>query len=152
VEILSRAFYAHQDTRTPVIVGALAMGLNIVFSFLFSNIFSRIGWMPHGGLALANSLATGLESIALIMLMQKRLNGIDGAHIWKGVGVAVLGSGLMAAVILGWQSLVGGGSSVLGVLGGLGLGLGVYVGLMWIMKMPEMLGMVKMVISRIQKR
>jgi putative peptidoglycan lipid II flippase len=152
VEILSRAFYAHQDTRTPVIVGALAMGLNIVFSFLFSNIFSRIGWMPHGGLALANSLATGLESIALIMLMQKRLNGIDGAHIWKGVGVAVLGSGLMAAVILGWQSLVGGGSSVLGVLGGLGLGLGFYVGLMWIMKMPEMLGMVKMVISRIQKR
>jgi hypothetical protein len=40
----------------------------------------------------------------------------------------------------------------LGVLGGLGLGLGFYVGLMWIMKMPEMLGMVKMVISRIQKR
>jgi hypothetical protein len=37
-------------------------------------------------------------------------------------------------------------------LGGLGLGLGVYVGLMWLLKMSEMLGMVKMVISRIQKR
>src|SRR5258708_27543173 len=32
--------------------------LNIILSFAFSALFTRIGWMPHGGLALANSLAT----------------------------------------------------------------------------------------------
>ena len=151
VEILSRAFYAHHDTRTPVFVGVLAMGLNIGFSILFANLFSRIGWMPHGGLALANSLATGLESVALIILMRKRLNGIEGAYIWEGVGVAALGSGMMAAVILGWQALMGDGSSVLELLVGLGLGLGVYVGLMWVIKMPELFGMVRMLIGRIKR-
>jgi putative peptidoglycan lipid II flippase len=61
VEIISRAFYALHDTRTPVIVGATAMGINLGFSFLFSWIFGKIGWLPLGGLALANSLATFLD-------------------------------------------------------------------------------------------
>ncbi len=58
--------------------------------------------MPHGGLALANSLATGLESIALILLMRKRLNGLGGGYIWKGVAVSALVTLLMGAVVLGW--------------------------------------------------
>ena len=36
VEIVSRAFYALHDTKTPVIVGVLAMSLNIGFSLLFT--------------------------------------------------------------------------------------------------------------------
>lgn len=151
VEILSRAFYAHHDTRTPVFVGALAMGLNIGFSILFADLFSRIGWMPHGGLALANSLATGLESIALIVLMRKRLKGIEGGYIWKGVSVSLIGSALMGAVIIGWQSLMGERSSVLELLGGLSLGLGVYAGLMWALKMPEIIELVKILVAKIRK-
>lgn len=151
VEILSRAFYAHQDTRTPVIVGAVAMGLNIGFSFLFSDMFLAMGWMPHGGLALANSLATGLESVVLIILMRRRLKGIEGLLLWKGVGVAALGSGLMAAVILGWQVLTGDASSLIKLIGGLSLGLGAYFGLMWLLKVPEMLGLVNSAIRRLQR-
>ena len=41
--------------------------------------------MPHGGLALANSLATALEAIVLFIVMRKRLNGIEGNHIMRGV-------------------------------------------------------------------
>ncbi len=152
VEILSRAFYAHNDTRTPVMVGALAMGLNIVFSLWFTKVFANLGWMPHGGLAFANSLATGLESVTLIVLMRKRLKGIEGAFIMKGVGIALLGSGLMAVVVLGWQSLVGSASLVLELLGGLVLGLGVYIGLMWVLKMPEIPGMMRMLIGRLQRK
>ena len=63
VEILSRAFYSLHDTKTPVMVGAAAMSLNIILSYLLSAAFREMGWMPHGGLALANSIATGLESI-----------------------------------------------------------------------------------------
>src|ERR1041385_9185977 len=35
LEVLTRAFYAQHDTKTPVIVGVLAMGSNVVFSILF---------------------------------------------------------------------------------------------------------------------
>ena len=77
VEILSRAFYALHDTRTPVIIGTIAMSLNIVFSFAFSALFASLGWMPHGGLALALSVSTALEMSALFILMRRRLKGLE---------------------------------------------------------------------------
>jgi putative peptidoglycan lipid II flippase len=102
LEILSRAFYALHDTKTPVVVGAIAMGLNIVFSFVFAYLFSIIGWMPLGGLALANSLATALEAVALFLIMRRRLNGIGGTAIARGFLVAAITSGMMGVVLLLW--------------------------------------------------
>jgi putative peptidoglycan lipid II flippase len=58
VEIVARAFYALHDTRTPVVVGLLAMPVNIALSLGLISLFGRLGWMPHGGLALANSVVT----------------------------------------------------------------------------------------------
>src|SRR5512133_4284864 len=81
VEILSRAFYALHDTKTPVSVGVAAMGLNAIFSFGFAALFSSLGWMPHGGLALANSLATAIEAVILFSLIRRQLNGINGTNI-----------------------------------------------------------------------
>lgn len=93
LEVLTRAFYAQHDTKTPVIVGAIAMGLNVVFSFAFSSLFQDVGWMPHGGLALANTVATALEVTTLLILMRKRLNGINELHILRG-GLQTLGGTL----------------------------------------------------------
>ena len=151
VEILSRAFYALHDTRTPVIVGVFAMGLNIGFSLLFSDLFESIGWMPHGGLALANSLATALESVALLLLMQRRLGGLEGGFIWQGVGLSLLGTGAMSAVVLGWMALLDGKSNAAIAGGALALGLGAYLGLMWMLKMPELRGMVRVFASRVNR-
>ena len=78
VEILARAFYALHDTKTPVIVGLITMSLNVLFSYMFSREFMKMGWMPHGGLALANTLATALEMVALVILMRRRLGGLNG--------------------------------------------------------------------------
>ena len=151
VEILSRAFYALHDTRTPVIVGIIAMGLNIGLSLGFSAWFAQIGWMPHGGLALANSVATGLESIALIVLIRRKLDGLEGGYVWRGVGVSAAGTALMAAAVLGWRAVVGGGSLVVELFGALGMGVMVYVGLMWAAKVPELRGMAMAVMQRIKK-
>jgi len=151
VEILSRAFYALHDTRTPVIVGVVAMGLNIGLSLLFSALFERVGWLPHGGLALANSAATALESLVLIGLMRRRLNGLNGGYIWKGVSIAFLGTALMAGGVIGWQMFFGDGSRWVALFGALGVGLVIYVGLMWVLKMPELLGMFRTLLRRIRK-
>ena len=77
LEVLTRAFYAQHDTKTPVLIGVIAMGLNVIFSFAFSAWFARIGWMPHGGLSLANSLATAIEATALFAIMRKRLGSFE---------------------------------------------------------------------------
>ena len=100
LEVLTRAFYAQHDTKTPVIIGGLAMGLNVVFSFSFSALFRQIGWMPHGGLALANTLATALEVTALLVIMRKRLNGINEIYLLRGGLLSTGGTLVMAAAVL----------------------------------------------------
>src|SRR6185295_17686955 len=103
MEVLTRAFYAQHDTKTPVIIGTIAMGLNVVFSLAFARLFSQIGWMPHGGLALANSLATALEATALFVFMRRRLNGIEGSHIGRGFIASALATLGMGIGLLFWS-------------------------------------------------
>jgi putative peptidoglycan lipid II flippase len=102
VEVLARAFYALQDTKTPVLIGTVAMLLNIVFSFGFAELFTRLHWLPHGGLALANSIATALEAIGLYILIRKRLSGLADRSIISGIGFALLGSAAMGVFLWGW--------------------------------------------------
>ena len=150
VEILSRAFYAMHDTRTPVTVGVITMGGNIGLSLLFAAWFEQIGLMPHGGLALANSLATGLECVVLIFLIRRRLGGLEGRYLWRGVGVAVLGTGLMSAAVAGWLYFFGDVSRLVALFGALAAGLVVYGGLMWLLKVQELEGMLRTLLRRIR--
>jgi putative peptidoglycan lipid II flippase len=145
VEILSRAFYALHDTKTPVFVGAAAMALNVIFSFAFSMLFLRFGWMPHGGLALANSLATVLEMTALFLLMRRHLEGINGYHLTRGFLQATLGTLGMSTAIWWWSRTPG--PSWLLALGGVALGVLVYFVVIWALKVPE-LGMLIGAVTR----
>lgn len=99
VEIISRAFYALHDTKTPVIVGVGAMSLNLALSFVFVALFKALGWMPHGGLALANSTATLLEGILLLYLMHRRLKGIDEKNILRSLLKFLAAGALMGLLI-----------------------------------------------------
>ncbi len=149
VEILSRAFYALHDTKTPVSVGMAAMGLNAVFSFGFAALFSSIGWRPHGGLALANSLATALEAVILFALMRRRLQGIDGANIARGVGQFGLAALGMAIGILFWMKLAGSLNPWLIGLGGVAVG-GVVYGLgVVLLKVPEIQSVFSLIRNKI---
>jgi len=138
VEIISRAFYALHDTWTPVRVGIATMGLNLVFSLAFTRLFDAIGWMPHGGLALANSLATALEAVVLLVMMRRRLEGLDARRVWAGVFKAGIGAAVMGAIIWAWMSLSAGWSVLVVVGGGLVLGVGAYALLLFIQRTPEL--------------
>jgi putative peptidoglycan lipid II flippase len=149
VEILSRAFYALHDTRTPVIVGTIAMSLNIVFSFGFSALFSRLGWMPHGGLALANSFATTLEMTALFILMRRRLRGIDGVDVWRGFVHAAVGTIGMSLVLLFWLQI--NDPVWLKVVGGVLLGGACYAAAVSILRVPEISLVTKAIGQRLKR-
>ena len=137
LEIVVRAFYAMQDTRTPVMIGAVAMGLNVVFSLTFPGLFSRLGWMPHGGLALANTLATTLEVGVLLWLMRKRLNGLKGGFILKGAAQSMIATAAMSGAIVWWLGWMQTGAVWLSGLGGIALGGAVYAVLMLILGVEE---------------
>jgi putative peptidoglycan lipid II flippase len=137
VEIISRSFYALNDTKTPVAIGVAAMALNFGFSLAFAALFQRIGWMPHGGLALANSLATFLEAGALLWIMRRRLNGLQGGKILRGVFKSMLAAAGMTTVLLGWLTLTSGRGPAFVTLGGIALGLPVYAGLLVLLRTEE---------------
>jgi putative peptidoglycan lipid II flippase len=135
--VLTRAFYAQHDTKTPVIIGTIAMGLNVVFSFAFARMFSRIGWMPHGGLALANSLATALEATALFIVMRARLNGIEGKYIARGFAACALASLGMGVGLWLWTQATGDLTRWIVALGGVTLGGTIYGIGVFLLRVPE---------------
>jgi len=148
VEIISRSFYALNDTRTPVAVGVGAMALNLGLSLLLASLFQRIGWMPHGGLALANSLATFLEAGVLLAVMRHRLNGLQGEKVLRGVFKALLATVGMSAVLVGWLALARGWGSAVITLGGIAISLPVYAGLLGLLRTEE-LGMLREGVGRL---
>jgi putative peptidoglycan lipid II flippase len=146
VEIASRAFYALHDTKTPVMVGVAAMSLNLGFSLAFSALFVRIGWAPLGGLALANTVATFLEALALLYLMRRRLAGLHGRSILAGLGQAGLAALVMGAVIVGWNLLSGTWHVAITSLGGVATGgvvYGIALLLLGVKEARQMLGLLQ---------
>ena len=137
VEILSRAFYALHNTKTPVIVGTAAMILNAVLSLSLPAMFIAAGWLPLGGLALANSLATALEALVLLILIRRRLQGLNGADVATGVAQftgAALG---MALTLWVWEKAAGSLNPWLSGLGGVAVG-GLAYGIgVWMLKVRE---------------
>ena len=151
MEILTRAFYARHDTKTPVIIGTIAMGLNVLFSILFAKLFTSIGWMPHGGLALANSFATALEACTLFIVMQKRLNGIEGRHIMSGALSSIAAALVMSLSIFGWLSLGKNLSSWMLASIGVIIGGSVYFGSLWVLRVPELQYIMSGVLRRLKR-
>ncbi len=137
LEVVVRAFYAQYDTRTPVTIGVLAMTLNIVLSLVLAQAFAQAGLPPHGGLALANTLATALETTILLVLLSRRLRGIDMVRLRHGLLAALLAAAVMAGAIQLWMMRTGDQPAWL--RGGVGvvIGLGLYWGAAWLLGAPE---------------
>lgn len=89
LQLLNRVFYSLQDTLTPVLIGAVSIALNIGFSVLL------IPYMQHGALALAYSLAGIFNILALMIILKKRLETMDGFRIAKSFLIAAAASGIM---------------------------------------------------------
>jgi putative peptidoglycan lipid II flippase len=97
LEIIVRGFYALQDTWTPVLVGMLAMSGNIALSFML------VGRLSFGGLALANSLATLVETLALLWLFDRRLpEGLHRRTLVPALVKTLIAAGMMAGVAWAW--------------------------------------------------
>jgi putative peptidoglycan lipid II flippase len=117
LEVVSRAFYALEDTVTPVLAGAVQLALMVVLALFFSRwLFPRLGWNEIGGLALGISLSNLLETGVLLWLLRRRLQGIEGSALWSGLwrmssaallmGLAATGASRAVSGAL-WQSLAG---------------------------------------------
>ncbi|MBI5928427.1 MAG: murein biosynthesis integral membrane protein MurJ [Chloroflexi bacterium] len=156
LEILARTYYALHDTWTPVIVGGVAMLLNVVFSLLFVQLFESLGadtfsHGPYAGLALANSLATALESLTLWLWLRRKIPSLNPRPVLQTAsrtGLAALG--MVGAVFL-WLSIGDGFAALLQLIGGLVIGGGSFFTLAFLLKVKEASNLPRMVLARIGK-
>jgi putative peptidoglycan lipid II flippase len=95
VHVLTRAFYAMQDTRTPVIWAVVAVVANIGLMLVL------IGPMGVEGLALAISISATLEVIGLLAALRVRLGGLDGRSLLASVARSGIATGAASAAMAG---------------------------------------------------
>lgn len=146
LEIVARAFYALHDTFTPVWVGGLAMGLNVALSLTLPGLFGVAGRPPYAGLALANSVSTLLELVVLMVLIRRRMGGLEGRRTLVAFAKSGLAALVMGVVLLVWQAMLpGAGALVLGG-GGVVLGTAVYMGAALLLRVEELRTVVRLVL------
>jgi putative peptidoglycan lipid II flippase len=65
IKVLAPGFYAREDMRTPVRIGIIAMGANMILNVAF--VFPLMWWfnLGHVGLALATSVSAWLNAVLL---------------------------------------------------------------------------------------
>jgi putative peptidoglycan lipid II flippase len=105
--------------------------------------------MPHGGLALANSLATALEATALFIFMRRRLAGMEGSYIARGFSacaIAALGMGIGVWI---WIQATGKLSSWIVALGGVLIGGAIYGIAVLFLRVPEIQSVINFAVRRL---
>ncbi|NHM27695.1 murein biosynthesis integral membrane protein MurJ [Desulfofundulus sp. TPOSR] len=109
--VLTRGFYALQDTATPVKVGVATVTLNLALSLVL------IRPLAHGGLALANSLAAIFNVAVLFYLLVLRVPGLGARSVLffaAGTAMASFLAGGAAALVDGYLAgVLAGGTAVL---------------------------------------
>ncbi len=99
VPLLARGFYALEDTRTPVIISVVSIGLNIAAAFFLGHIFGVIG------LVIAFSLAAVIDFLLHLLFLRGRLGGLDDAGIAKSIGRIIFSASLAGLVTIGAREL-----------------------------------------------
>ncbi|MCA1639535.1 MAG: polysaccharide biosynthesis C-terminal domain-containing protein, partial [Acidobacteria bacterium] len=105
IKVLSPAFYALNDTTTPMIIAVCSIAVNALASYFFRNWLSNVGvsheypnGLGHVGVALATSSVALVNFFALALLMRKRINRIDGREIITAFIKIAIASAVMSAV------------------------------------------------------
>jgi putative peptidoglycan lipid II flippase len=100
VKVLAPAYFARQDTRTPVRVGVVAMVANIVLNLIIVVPMVKVGFVaPHMGLVIATGLAAFINA-GLLYRGLRRLGVYTPGPGWSLLArrVALANLGLAAAL------------------------------------------------------
>lgn len=160
VRILAPAFYALGDPRTPVRAASLALVANLVFSLMligrptatgagFAGFVAALARslcvldLRHGGLALATSLAAGLNASILAVALWRRLGGLRGAFVLGSLARSLAATVPMIPVLLAvsgsvdWSGADRLAVKAAGLAAAIGAGLAAFAATAWLLGGPE---------------
>lgn len=117
IPLFTRAFYAMQDTKTPVFINIASSLLNIILSFYFLHLMGAGGWFAHAvgslfkisdlthasviALPLAFSLENVINLLVLYLAFLIRIEKFDSSRIVSSLFKINLAALCMAAAVYG---------------------------------------------------
>ncbi|MEO5919415.1 MAG: murein biosynthesis integral membrane protein MurJ, partial [Candidatus Limnocylindrales bacterium] len=124
IAVLARAFYARQDTRTPVLAAIVAVVINTTLGVML------VGSLGLPGLAAAIAIGAWVEAVYLLVALGRDVPTFAPSRIVRVLGESVVGAlAVGVSAVLG--ELVAPGSAKLAILVGLSLaslaGVGIYL-------------------------
>jgi putative peptidoglycan lipid II flippase len=149
--LLTRAFYSMQDTRTPALVTAAAVAAHLVANLVFFFVLD----LGVQGLALGHAVHYLVGSLALALLIRRKLHGIDGWRIVDTIARTLVAGAVTAAVawlVARWLGETVGISTiaeqVVQVLGAVVAGLAAFVLAATLLRIEEVAMVRRMLVER----
>jgi putative peptidoglycan lipid II flippase len=152
VRIIVPAFYSLQDTKTPVKVAFIALLANAGLGAVLMTP------LRHGGLALAASLAAGLNFALLVILLRRKLGKIGASNIARSFLKNLGASFLMGIVILAicsggpWQKTGVSAEKIGLLLGAILAGIVVYAGACYLFGSQELHSAMAIIKTKMARR
>lgn len=146
------AYYALQDTWTPLKVALICLATNVVLNTILMIPFE------HAGLALATSFSSMLNVVLLSRKLSLKLGGMGMREIGQSMVrmfISSLPMGLIGYFVCSFGDWTTTGDSLEKLallLAAIGLGLSSYLGVSYWMKNEEMISLLKMVGRRRRRR
>src|SRR6266481_3155842 len=94
LKVLVNAFYALDKRKTPMLVSFMAVGLNLLFNWIFT---FRLGW-GHRGLAFSTGCIATVNFLLLYALMRRHLHGLESRRMFLMLGKVAAASAALVAV------------------------------------------------------
>ncbi|MCY7344634.1 MAG: murein biosynthesis integral membrane protein MurJ [Pyrinomonadaceae bacterium] len=97
IKILSPAFYALDDAKTPMIIALGSIVVNVLASYFFRDLLAPYN-LGHVGVALATSSVALVNFFALVLMMRRRISGLNGKEIAASFVKIAVASAVMSAI------------------------------------------------------
>ncbi|GAA4704642.1 murein biosynthesis integral membrane protein MurJ [Brevibacillus fulvus] len=129
-DLLTRAFYALKNTRTPVIIGFIGILAYLATAWI------SMPWLSHGGLALSASVSAICQSVLLFALLWRKIGRPVRANFLLTAGKVLIASLVMGAAISLWEPVLAMLPLVVHLVLGIGAGAVVYGVVLFLTREP----------------
>lgn len=92
-ELFTKVFFSLQDTRSPMLNGMLAVGLNIILNLIL------VRYLQHGGLALATSISFIVAALLQYNSLSMKIGKIVNREVWLTLIKTLIATSVMGITV-----------------------------------------------------
>lgn len=140
MKVLIPAFYALDDSRTPMLVSLCSIGINLAAALSLL----RYTTLGHAGLALSTSVVALFGFVVLFLILRKRIGGIYGRGLASSMARVLVASTAMGMGVTFLSEAIQGGmgasqpARLVELAVCIPLGVGIYYAVCRLIRVPEL--------------